>query len=151
VIIGSSHLEECVLGDDVVIGSYNRVRPNTVLKSRVELGTHAEVKNSTVGEGTRIGHFSCVLDSDVGKNANIGAGAVTCNFDGSEKHRTTIGDGVFVGTNATLVAPVRLGDGSYIGAGSFIDTDVPPGALALGRSRQRNIEGWTARRKGQGE
>jgi bifunctional UDP-N-acetylglucosamine pyrophosphorylase/glucosamine-1-phosphate N-acetyltransferase len=145
VTIGSSHLEQCVLGDDVKIGAYNRVRPNTVLGSGVELGTHAEVKNSTVGAGTHIGHFSCVLDSHVGKNVNIGAGAVTCNFDGSAKHRTTIGDDVFVGTNATLVAPVRLGDGSYIGAGSFIDTDVPAGALAVGRTRQRNIEGWAAR------
>jgi bifunctional UDP-N-acetylglucosamine pyrophosphorylase / glucosamine-1-phosphate N-acetyltransferase len=147
VTIGSSHLEECELGEGVTIGSYDRVRPNTVLGPGVELGTHAEVKNSTIGADTRIGHFSCVLDSDVGKNVNIGAGTVTCNYDGSGKHRTTIEDGVFVGSNATLVAPVRLGAGSYIGAGSFIDTDVPAGALAVGRTRQRNIDGWAARRK----
>ena len=94
-----------------VVGSYCRVRPNTVLASGVELGTHAEVKNSTVGAGTRISHFSCVLDSDVGEAVNIGAGTVTCNYDGEAKHRTTIGNRVFVGTNSTLVAPVRLGDG----------------------------------------
>jgi len=146
--IGASYLEDCVLGDDVSIGPYNRIRPNSVLERGVEVGTHAEVKNSRVGEGTHIGHFSCVLDSDVGKNVNVGAGAVTCNFDGSGKHRTVIEDGVFVGTNATLVAPVRLGAGSYIAAGSFIDTDVPPGALAVGRTRQRNVEGWVARRGG---
>ena len=91
------------------IGAYCRVRPNTVLASGVELGTHAEVKNSTVGAGTRINHFSCVLDSDVGEDVNIGAGTVTCNYDGSAKYRTVIGDRVFVGTNSTLVAPVRLG------------------------------------------
>ncbi len=146
VAVGPSHLEQCELGDDVRVGSYCRVRPNTVLASGVELGTHAEVKNSTVGAGTRISHFSCVLDSDVGEGVNIGAGTVTCNYDGAAKSRTTIGDRVFVGTNSTLVAPVRLGDGSYIGAGSFVDHDVPAGALAVGRSRQRNIEGWAARR-----
>ena len=117
-----------------------------MLASGVELGTHAEVKNSTLGAGTRINHFSCVLDSDVGAAVNIGAGTVTCNYDGEAKHRTTIGDRVFVGTNATLVAPLTIGDGAYVGAGSFIDHDVPPGALAVGRSRQRNIEGWAARR-----
>jgi bifunctional UDP-N-acetylglucosamine pyrophosphorylase/glucosamine-1-phosphate N-acetyltransferase len=146
VIVGPSHLERCELGDAVLVGSYCRVRPNTVLASGVELGTHAEVKNSIVGAGTRISHFSCVLDSDVGEAVNIGAGTVTCNYDGEAKHRTTIGNRVFVGTNSTLVAPVRLGDGSYVGAGSFIDQDVPPGALAVGRSRQRNVEGWSARR-----
>ena len=146
VVVGPAHLEQCELGDGVRVGSYCRVRPNTVLASGVELGTHAEVKNSTVGAGTRISHFSCVLDSDVGEAVNIGAGTVTCNYDGEAKHRTTIGDRVFVGTNTTLVAPVRLGDGSYVGAGSFIDHDVPAGALAVGRSRQRNIEGWAARR-----
>jgi bifunctional UDP-N-acetylglucosamine pyrophosphorylase/glucosamine-1-phosphate N-acetyltransferase len=146
VAVGPSHLEQCELGDDVRVGPYCRIRPNTVLASGVELGTHAEVKNSTVGAGTRISHFSCVLDSDVGEGVNIGAGTVTCNYDGAAKARTTIGDRVFVGTNATLVAPVRLGDGSYIGAGSFVDHDVPAGALAVGRSRQRNIEGWAARR-----
>jgi bifunctional UDP-N-acetylglucosamine pyrophosphorylase/glucosamine-1-phosphate N-acetyltransferase len=140
-------LEECVLGDDVRIGAYCRVRPNSVLGSGVELGTHAEIKNSTVGAGTRISHFSCVLDADVGKDVNIGAGTVTCNYDGEAKQRTTIGDGVFVGTNSTLVAPLRLGEGSYVGAGSFVDTDVPPGALAVGRSKQHNIEGWVMRRR----
>jgi bifunctional UDP-N-acetylglucosamine pyrophosphorylase/glucosamine-1-phosphate N-acetyltransferase len=149
VVIGQAHLEACELGDGVRVGSYCRVRPNSVLASGVELGTHAEVKNSTVGAGTRISHFSCVLDSDVGEAVNIGAGTVTCNYDGAAKHRTTIGDRVFVGTNATLVAPVRLGDDCYIGAGSFIDQDVPPGALAVGRSRQRNVEGWAARRSSQ--
>ena len=146
VVIGSAQLDECILGDDVRVGPFCRVRPNSVLASGVELGTHAEVKNSTVGARTRISHFSCVLDSDVGEDVNIGAGTVTCNYDGAAKYRTTIGDHVFVGTNSTLVAPVTLGDGCYVGAGSFVDQDVPAGALAIGRTRQRNIEGWTSRR-----
>ncbi|MFN2582959.1 MAG: bifunctional UDP-N-acetylglucosamine diphosphorylase/glucosamine-1-phosphate N-acetyltransferase GlmU [Candidatus Dormibacteria bacterium] len=145
--IGPAHLEECVLGDDVKVGPYCRVRPNTVLGSGVELGTHAELKNSTVGSGSRINHFSCVLDTDVGRDVNIGAGTVTCNYDGSAKHRTTIGDGVFVGSNSTLVAPLRIGDRAYIGAGSVVNLDVPAGALAVGRARQRNIEGWATRRR----
>ena len=118
-----------------------------MLASGVELGTHAEVKNSTVGAGTHINHFSCVLDSDVGVAVNIGAGTVTCNFDGEAKYRTTIGDRVFIGTNSTLVAPLTIGDGAYVGAGSFVDRDVPAGALAVGRSRQRNVEGWASRRQ----
>jgi bifunctional UDP-N-acetylglucosamine pyrophosphorylase/glucosamine-1-phosphate N-acetyltransferase len=146
VIVGEAVLDDCELGDDVRVGPYCRVRPNTVLASKVELGTHAEVKNSTIGAGTRISHFASILDSDVGAAVNIGAGTVTCNYDGEAKHRTTIGDGVFVGTNSTLVAPLTIGDGAYIGAGSFVDQDVPRGALAVGRSRQQNIEGWAARR-----
>ena len=146
--IAQAHLEDCVLGDDVRVGPYCRVRPNTVLGSGVELGTHAEVKNSTVGPATHINHFSCVLDSDVGRDVNIGAGTVTCNFDGIGKHRTTIGDGVFVGSNTTLVAPLRVGERAYIGAGSVITGDVPPGALAISRAQQRNVEGWVARRGG---
>jgi bifunctional UDP-N-acetylglucosamine pyrophosphorylase/glucosamine-1-phosphate N-acetyltransferase len=148
VVIGSSQLDACELGDDVHVGAYCRVRPNTVLASGVQLGTHAEVKNSTIGPGTRLNHFCCVLDSDVGRDVNIGAGTVTGNFDGTEKHRTWIGDGVFVGSNSTLVAPVRLGAGSYVAAGSVVTNDVPPGALAVARARQRNVAGWVERRRG---
>ena len=108
--------------------------------------THAEVKNSTVGARTRISHFSCGLDSDVRMAVNIGAGVVTCNYDGEEKHRTTISDKVFVGTDAIVVTAVRLGDGAHIGAGWFVDRDVPAGALAVGRPCRRNIDGWAARR-----
>jgi bifunctional UDP-N-acetylglucosamine pyrophosphorylase / glucosamine-1-phosphate N-acetyltransferase len=92
-------------------------------------------------------HFSCVLHSDVSMAVNIGAGVVTCSYDSEERHRTTIGDKVFVGTSATLVASGRLGDGAHIGAGWFVDCEVPAAALAVGRTRQRNIEGWAARRQ----
>ncbi len=147
VTIGASHVEGSELGDGVVIGSFNRVRPGSVLAAGVSLGTHAEVKNSRVGAGSRVSHFSCVLDSDVGEGVNVGAGTVTCNFDGDAKHRTVIEDGVFVGTNATLVAPLTIHRDAYVAAGSLVDQDVPAGALAVGRARQRNIEGWTARRR----
>jgi bifunctional UDP-N-acetylglucosamine pyrophosphorylase/glucosamine-1-phosphate N-acetyltransferase len=146
VTIGASHLEACELGADVVVGSYNRVRPGTVLASHVSVGTHAEVKNSRVGAGSHVSHFSCVLDSDVGAGVNVGAGTVTCNFDGEAKHRTLIEDGVFIGTNSTLVAPLTIHRDAYVAAGSLVNEDVPAGALAIGRSRQRNIEGWAARR-----
>ncbi len=147
VVIASAYLEDCELGDDVHVGPYCRVRPDSVLGSGVQLGTHAEIKNSTIGAGTHVNHFCCVLDSDVGRDVNVGAGTVTCNFDGSEKHRIWIGDSVFIGSNSTLVAPLRVEEGSYVAAGSVVSNDVPRGALAVARSRQRNVEGWVARRK----
>ncbi len=147
VTIGASHVEASQLGDGVVIGSFNRVRPGSVLAAGVSLGTHAEVKNSRVGAGSRVNHFSCVLDSDVGERVNVGAGTVTCNFDGEAKHRTVIEDDVFVGTNTTLVAPLTIHRDAYVAAGSLVNEDVPEGSLAVGRARQRNIEGWAARRR----
>jgi bifunctional UDP-N-acetylglucosamine pyrophosphorylase/glucosamine-1-phosphate N-acetyltransferase len=151
VIVGASHLEACELGDGVVIGSFNRVRPGTTLAAGVSLGTHAEVKNSRVGADSRINHFSCVLDSDVGAGVNVGAGTVTCNFDGDSKHATVIEDGVFVGTNSTLVAPLTIHRDAYVAAGSLVNEDVPEGALAIGRARQRNVTGWAARRRRRAE
>jgi bifunctional UDP-N-acetylglucosamine pyrophosphorylase/glucosamine-1-phosphate N-acetyltransferase len=145
VRIGASVVDEAEIGDGVEIGHFNRVRPGSRLESGVSLGTHAEVKNSRVGAGSRINHFACVLDSDVGSDVNVGAGTVTCNYDGVEKNRTTIGDGAFVGTNSSLVAPLRIGAGAYVAAASVVTRDVPAGALAVGRARQRNIEGWQRR------
>jgi len=147
VRIGASLLTDSELADDVEVGAWVRVRPGSQLDQGVYLGTHAEVKNSRVGAGTRIGHFSAVLDSQLGRNVNIGAGTVTCNYDGEQKHGTVIGDGVFVGTDSILVAPLRIGDDAYIAAGSVITRDVPEGALAVERAEQRNIEGWTERRR----
>jgi bifunctional UDP-N-acetylglucosamine pyrophosphorylase/glucosamine-1-phosphate N-acetyltransferase len=147
VSIGASHLEQCELGADVVIGSYNRVRPGSALAAGVRLGTHAEIKNSRIGADSRVNHFSCVLDSDVGERVNVGAGTVTCNFDGDAKHRTVIEDDVFVGTNSTLVAPLTIHRDAYVAAGSLVNEDVPAGALAVGRARQRNVEGWAVHRR----
>lgn len=146
VVVGASHLEACRLGDGVVIGSYNRVRRGSVLADGVVLGTHAEVKNSHLGTGTRQSHSSCVLDSQVGSGVNIGAGTVTCNFDGEHKHQTLIEDGVFVGSNSTLVAPVTVRRHAYVAAGSLVDKEVPAESLAVGRARQRNVQGWVRRR-----
>ncbi len=147
VRIGASVVEEAEIGDGVEIGHFNRVRPGSVLESGVSLGTHAEVKNSRVGAGSRVSHFSCVLDSDVGSEVNIGAGTVTCNYDGREKHRTAIEDGAFIGSNSSLVAPLRVGRGAYVAAASAVTRDVPDGALAVGRARQRTIEGWRRRNR----
>jgi bifunctional UDP-N-acetylglucosamine pyrophosphorylase/glucosamine-1-phosphate N-acetyltransferase len=145
VTVGASHVEASELGDDVVIGSFNRVRPGSILAAGVSLGTHAEVKNSRVGAGSRVNHFACVLDSDVGAGVNVGAGTVTCNFDGNAKHRTVIEDDVFIGSNSTLVAPVTIHRNAYVAAGSVVTEDVPEGALAVARERQHNVEGWRAR------
>ena len=147
VTIGQSTLEECVLGNDVVIGPYNRVRPGSHLEAGVHLGTHAEVKNSRVGQGTRIGHFSCVLDADVGVGVNVSAGVITCNYDGWTKSRTAIGDRAFIGSDAMLVAPIRIGADAYVAAGSTISEDVPDGALAVERAYRRTIAGWVERRR----
>jgi len=147
VSIGPSLLQECELADDVRVGAYVRVRPGSRLERGAYLGTHAEVKNSRIGANSRISHFSAVLDSEVGANVNIGAGTVTCNYDGEAKHATVIGDGVFVGTDSILVAPLSIGDGAYVAAGSVITRDVPAGALAVERAEQRNIEGWSERRR----
>ena len=147
VRIAASVLEESVLKDDIEIGYFNRVRPGSTLESFVSLGTHAEVKNSYIGRHSAVSHSSCVLDSELGAYVNIGAGTVTCNYDGAEKHRTVIDDHVFVGSNTTLVAPVHIEREAYIGAGSFVNNDVPEGALAVGRAKQSNISGWSERRK----
>jgi bifunctional UDP-N-acetylglucosamine pyrophosphorylase/glucosamine-1-phosphate N-acetyltransferase len=147
VRIGPSYLEDCEIADGVSIGAYVRIRPGTVLDSGVQLGTHAEVKNSRIGAGSRISHFSAVLDSDVGDGVNIGAGTVTVNYDGVAKHRTVIGDRAFIGSDSLLVAPRRIGDDAFVAAGSVITQDVPAGALAVERAHQRNVEGWSARRR----
>jgi bifunctional UDP-N-acetylglucosamine pyrophosphorylase / glucosamine-1-phosphate N-acetyltransferase len=147
VRVGPSYLEQCDIADDVRIGAYVRIRPGTRLDRGVQLGTHAEVKNSHIGEGSRISHFSAVLDSDVGAGVNIGAGTVTVNYDGVAKHRTVIGDRAFIGSDSLLVAPRRIGDDAFVAAGSVITSDVPDGALAVERAQQRNVEGWSARRR----
>jgi bifunctional UDP-N-acetylglucosamine pyrophosphorylase/glucosamine-1-phosphate N-acetyltransferase len=147
VRIGASALEESDLGDDVEIGQYARLRPGSRLASHVRVGTHAEIKNSTIGSGSRLGHFCCVLDSDLGTDVNISAGTVTCNYDGFEKSRVVLEDGVFVGSDCMLVAPLHVGAGAYLGAGSVITKDVPAGALAVERTEQRNVPGWAERRR----
>ena len=147
--IERAHLEKATLAQDVHVGPFSRLRAGSVLDDGVRVGTHAEIKNSHIGAGTAIAHFSAVLDSDVGAGANIGAGTITANFDGVDKHRTEIGDRAQVGSDTILVAPVRVGDDAYTAAGSVITADVPAGRLAIERSEQKVVPGWTERRRGQ--
>lgn len=125
------------------IGPFARLRPGTELAESVRIGNFVETKKASLGTGAKASHLAYLGDAYVGEGSNIGAGAVTCNYDGVDKHRTEIGDGVFVGTNATLVAPLVIEDGAYVGAGSTITTNVGRADLAVGRGRQRNIPGWT--------
>jgi bifunctional UDP-N-acetylglucosamine pyrophosphorylase/glucosamine-1-phosphate N-acetyltransferase len=146
--IERAHLEKATLASNVHVGPFSRLRPGSMLDEGVRVGTHAEIKNSHIGAGTAIAHFSAVLDSDVGANANIGAGTITANFDGVDKHRTAIGDRAQVGSDTILVAPVSVGDDAYTAAGSVITSDVPVGSLAIERSEQKIVPGWTERRRG---
>ncbi|MDR1208908.1 MAG: hypothetical protein LBK41_01130 [Clostridiales bacterium] len=131
------------VGDGVRIGPFCHIRPGSDISGGVKIGDFVEVKNSALGRGTKVPHLSYVGDSDVGERVNFGCGCVTVNYDGKNKERTKVGDGVFIGCNANLIAPVRVGDGGYIAAGSTITDDVPGGGFAIARARQRNKEGWT--------
>jgi bifunctional UDP-N-acetylglucosamine pyrophosphorylase/glucosamine-1-phosphate N-acetyltransferase len=167
VIGPNSYIEDSVIGDNctldntkcrlstvgsgATIGPFVQIRPNSVISEKVHLGNFVEVKNSTVGDGTKVSHLTYVGDSDVGKNVNFGCGTVTVNYNGQAKFRTTIGDNVFIGCNTNLIAPVSVGDGAYTAAGSTITEDVPPASLGIARARQINKEGWVARFKLRGK
>jgi bifunctional UDP-N-acetylglucosamine pyrophosphorylase/glucosamine-1-phosphate N-acetyltransferase len=139
-----SHLDGARLARGVSVGPFARLRPGANLGPNVRVGNFVEIKNADLGAGAKVNHLTYLGDATVGANANIGAGTITCNYDGFAKHRTVIGEGAFVGTNSSLVAPVTIGEGAYIGSGSVITDDVPPDALALGRGRQAIKEGWAA-------
>jgi bifunctional UDP-N-acetylglucosamine pyrophosphorylase / glucosamine-1-phosphate N-acetyltransferase len=145
VIRSFSHLEGATVGPGARVGPFARLRPGARLEADVHVGNFVEVKEARLGVGAKANHLAYIGDSSVGEGTNIGAGAITCNYDGAAKHRTEIGKGVFIGSNAALVAPVRIGDGAYVGTGSVITADVPADALALARGRQVNKEGWAAR------
>ncbi len=135
------------IGPGATVGPYASLRPGTVLKKGAKAGTFVELKASTVGEGSKVPHLSYVGDTEIGRDANIGAGTITCNYDGHEKHRTEIGDGAFIGSDTMLVAPVKIGKRAVTGAGSTITRDVPDGALAVERSEQRVVEGYAEQRR----
>ncbi|MEI7713268.1 MAG: bifunctional UDP-N-acetylglucosamine diphosphorylase/glucosamine-1-phosphate N-acetyltransferase GlmU [Rhodospirillales bacterium] len=157
IIRANSHLEGCTIGPDCIVGPFARIRAGTTLHRDVHIGNFVEVKASTLATGVKAGHLTYLGDASVGENTNIGAGTITCNYDGVFKHRTTIGANAFIGSDVALVAPVAVGDAASIAAGSTITEDVAPGALALARSRQvqkpgRAIETMTAlraKKKGQ--
>jgi bifunctional UDP-N-acetylglucosamine pyrophosphorylase/glucosamine-1-phosphate N-acetyltransferase len=142
-----SVVNEAEVGAGSAVGPFAYLRPKTVLGENVKVGDFVEVKNSNIGEGTKISHLTYVGDSDVGKNINFGCGTVTVNYDGKAKYRTVIKDGAFIGCNTNLVAPVTVGENAYIAAGSTITNEVPADALAVARERQKNIEGWVAKYK----
>jgi bifunctional UDP-N-acetylglucosamine pyrophosphorylase/glucosamine-1-phosphate N-acetyltransferase len=137
-----SHLVDTEIGEDARIGPFSRTRPGTRLARDTHVGNFVEIKNSVVAEGAKINHLSYVGDAEVGARTNIGAGTITCNYDGANKHKTIIGENAFIGSNTALVAPVSVGDGATIGAGSVITKDAPTGELTLARGRQLTIPGW---------
>ncbi len=135
------------IGKNCQIGPFTRIREMTELKNNVRIGHFVEIKNSLINEGTKISHQAYIGDARVGKNVNIGAGVITCNYDGQKKHKTIIEDNAFIGTNNSLVAPVKIGKDAYTAAGSVITEDVPSYALAIGRARQVNKLEWVKKRK----
>jgi bifunctional UDP-N-acetylglucosamine pyrophosphorylase/glucosamine-1-phosphate N-acetyltransferase len=139
--------EDAVIDDEAAVGPYAHLRPGTKLGRQVKVGNFVETKKAIFGEGAKASHLSYIGDAEVGADVNIGAGTITCNYDGVNKHKTVLEDGVFIGSDTQLVAPVRVGRGAYVGAGSTITKDVPAGALAMSRVPQRIIEGWVERKK----
>jgi bifunctional UDP-N-acetylglucosamine pyrophosphorylase/glucosamine-1-phosphate N-acetyltransferase len=140
-----SHIEGAIIGARAAIGPFARIRPGTSLADGTKVGNFVELKTAKVGTGAKVNHLSYVGDTEVGAAANIGAGTITCNYDGFGKHRTVIGKGAFIGSNTSLVAPVTIGDGAIVGAGSVITTDVEADSLAVERSEQKGIAGWARR------
>jgi len=140
-------LRECVVEEGASVGPFAHVRPESRIGARAKVGNFVELKKTHLGDGSKAPHLSYIGDATVGPGVNIGAGTITCNYDGTHKHPTRIEAGAFVGSDTTLVAPVTVGEGAYIAAGSAITEDVPAGALALGRARQVNKEGWAAARR----
>ncbi len=142
-----SYLQDCTLEDGVTVGPFAYLRPGAVLREGAKAGTYVEIKNSDIGPGAKIPHLSYIGDADVGAGTNLGAATITANYDGRNKHRTTVGEGVRTGVDTTLVAPVSIGDGAYTGAGSVITEDIPAGGLGIARARQVNKDDF----KGPGE
>jgi bifunctional UDP-N-acetylglucosamine pyrophosphorylase/glucosamine-1-phosphate N-acetyltransferase len=141
----ASYIASAKVGDDVWIGPYAHIRPKADVGDRAKVGNFVELKNARLDEGAKVNHLSYVGDATIGAATNIGAGTITCNYDGFRKHRTVIGANAFVGSHSTLVAPVTIGSGAIVAAGSVVTQDVPDDAAAFGRARQENKEGWAAR------
>lgn len=145
--IDSSIVIGCTLGDRVAVGPRAYLRPGTVMGADSKAGASVEIKNTRIGDGSKVPHLSYIGDAEVGRGVNIGAGTITCNYDGVRKHRTVVGDGAFIGSDTMLVAPVEIGEDAFTGAGSAIAHDVPPRALAVERTEQRTIEEWAGRKR----
>jgi bifunctional UDP-N-acetylglucosamine pyrophosphorylase / glucosamine-1-phosphate N-acetyltransferase len=139
--------EDAIIEDEAAVGPYAHLRPGTQLGRKVKVGNFVETKKAVFGEGAKASHLSYIGDAEIGADVNIGAGTITCNYDGKNKHKTIIEDGAFIGSDSQLVAPIRIGRGAYVGAGSTITKDVPADSLALSRTPQRVVEGWATRKK----
>ena len=142
VVHPNCHIEGAVTGEHCEIGPFSRLRPGAELADNVKVGNFVEIKKSKVAEGSKVNHLTYIGDSEIGVNVNVGAGTITCNYDGANKHRTKIGDGAFIGSGVNLVAPVEVGSGATIGAGSTITKNVPADQLTLERSKQLTVKGW---------
>jgi bifunctional UDP-N-acetylglucosamine pyrophosphorylase/glucosamine-1-phosphate N-acetyltransferase len=140
-------LRDCEIEENVSVGPYCSLRPGATLRAGAKAGTFVEIKKSDVGAGSKVPHLSYIGDAEIGVDVNIGAGSITCNYDGAQKHKTVIEDGVFLGSDTMMIAPIRIGKGSSTGAGSSISHDVPPDSLAIERTEQRTIAGWAKRRR----
>src|SRR5438067_7472129 len=145
VIHSFCHIVQSTIGKNTSVGPYARLRPGTSLGDGAKIGNFVEAKAATLEAGVKVNHLSYIGDTHIGANSNIGAGTITCNYDGFAKNQTTIGEGAFVGTNSSLVAPVKIGNGAYIGSGSVITKDVPDDAMAVERTPQNNREGGAKR------
>ena len=141
-----SHIDQAIIGDDCVIGPYARLRVGSNIENTAKVGNFVETKNSTLGKGSKANHFTYLGDTEVGEGTNIGAGTITCNYDGKDKHKTVIGDGSFIGSNSSLVAPVTVGSNATVAAGSVINKDVPDNALGFGRAKQENKKDWSKKK-----
>lgn len=142
IVYAYSYLENCEIGENVKIGPFARIRPGSFIEKNSKIGNFVETKNAIISEGAKVNHLSYIGDAHIGKGANIGAGTITCNYDGINKHKTIIGDAAFIGSNTSLVAPVTIEEGAYIGSGSVITENVPANSLSLTRATQTTIENW---------
>ncbi len=147
VIVNSfSHLEDCKIKNKVEVGPYARLREGSQIESSAKVWNFLEIKNTTLGQGSKANHFTYLGDTVIGEGKNVGAGTITCNYDGKDKHKTAIGDNSFIGSNTSLVAPVTIGSNTTIAAGSVITKDIPDNALGFGRAKQENKENWSKKK-----
>lgn len=146
-VVNASQVYQSVLGKDVHVGPYAHIRPQCQVSDGCKVGAYVEIKNASFGPGTKMSHLTYVGDADIGAGVNFGCGTITSNYDGFRKHRTVVGDNVFIGCNTNLIPPVRVGGGAYIAAGTTVTGDVEPDALAIGRVRQENKPGWAKKRR----
>ena len=146
-ILPFSHIDSSQIGKNCFIGPYARLREGSQIGDGARIGNFVETKKTKIGRSTKANHFTYLGDADIGKDVNIGAGTITCNYDGKNKNKTSVGDNSFVGTNSSLVAPINIGKYSFIGAGSTITKDVPDNSLGVSRSKQKNVQDWSKDKK----